>query len=36
MLQDKEYIPIHERYEKIINDLEIKKSQKKADIIVEQ
>ena len=32
----KEYIPIHERYEKILNDKEIKKAQKKAEIVQEK
>jgi hypothetical protein len=35
LLQDKEYIPIYERYEKIIEDQEVKRSLKKAEIIIE-
>ena len=32
----KEYVPIHERYEKVLNDKEIKKAQKKAEIVQEK
>ena len=36
MVQDKEYVPIHERYEQIISENQVKRSQKKAEIDSEQ